>query len=389
MDHAADGFDARRIALEGMAGTLTGAEAAAAVAAIDYLADVLGRDTLEAALKIQHRGLSLLFINKVPWTRRALIDLADDLHATISADGRAELLRRLRHSELHSEARSVLHIAARYAKRGAAIRIEPAVQVKPGRDPKRPDLHVRAERIPVAGYVEITALHRSFAEKRSSETSLGLLLPTFAPPDVQVLHAGRIYQPLGPDRIAEFRDRLANAARRAAESGGVVVVSEEGVIDMAVAPPQARAQIDAWAAKYGLHPQSVDGPPDDHSDPDRICRALRSKVEQLPTTEPAVVVVGCSYISLCDVAMANATMVAVREELYRQPQLAAVVLAAGVMPAHDEAKCRIGEAQLVKVSNLDSTDVFLVIPNKYARPSGSRELHRLTVEAFDGLTELP
>src|SRR5205823_2111677 len=104
------------------------------------LGAAFGKNFISEVRDVGHPILSYLW-NRVPWTRLALCDIADDIRAISRATNAAKHIRKLRDKEKCSEALHVLRHAAGFARVGFNVGIDPKVNIKG--TTKMPDLVVR------------------------------------------------------------------------------------------------------------------------------------------------------------------------------------------------------------------------------------------------------
>jgi hypothetical protein len=374
-------LDLRSIAIDGVE-NISEDERRSAVVAIERLAQALGEHAIRNALALEHWPLGSVLAYKFPWTRRELIRLGWQLSVVGGAVGFHRLRDRLVDPEKYEEGRTVLHVAASFARLGFDVAFDEPAQGKTS--VAHPDVRIRNLPMGIESFVEVTMLRQSQRLKRYTETLGGLTTPPFALAKGGVLHAGRICRWFAKRRIEAYRARLERAAEAALASDAVVEESESDAFEFAFAPASRYEELSAWAEERGLGAMFVEGPECDLDESDRIAGALRGKEKQLPRDGAGVVVIWTNGLELRDRQRMRRLALTLQEEVSEAPHVAAVVVASTSLDEHGDPRIlRVGRHVFARVRPYPQrTERFLVVRNEHASASTAREVATATIDAF-------
>lgn len=272
--------------------------------------------------QVSGHPLSWLLINVVPWTRRYLIRLADNVRTVDGAENLKKLLADLKDADLFEHNSLVLDCAAKLSREGFEACFEPTRTV--GNNEKQPDVRVTNSTTGEVVFLEIATTCVSSQERRSREDSSALSLRLMRA-DAGLRWCGRLRKSLAPQHWDEVLKKVESALRSAGLENRFATVVEEGVIELAICPEEQSAVLEAWAAEHGMQPGTVMGPPIPANHVERLRKKIANEQEQLPLNAANALLIQNTDIFFFTKDI-RALISALEEDVYRYPHLAMVII---------------------------------------------------------------
>ena len=303
-----------------------------------YLRNLFGEDFLRDAFASGSSLLSL-FINAAPRARLELATLAESLKGLEEAKNFKELVSQIGDHRADA-AISVLLTAARLARLGFEVSLDPTVQITTPsgivRD-KVPDLRLFNPETSEVVFVEVSRLRKSTKQEKSRQAfqaiwmlvdSIRYMTPgaldDIANPKWMRVYV-RILKVLEHDELEMALLRIRELAQDVLTSGEHRELLLENVIEMAISPSHDHSRAKEWAAARNMK-DFVESPPIPLNEIARVQGKIFEKMQQLPRDKPAIVVITTDENLLFFVYPFEEIIPGVVEKTMRFPHIFAVVL---------------------------------------------------------------
>ncbi len=313
------------------------------MAAVGFLRGRFGEDWLRKVSDQGHPFMDLVD-NHAPWTRIRLADLADAIQRVEMLEGGKDLGDRYARSGQESGALFELDLAAAALRSGMLVELEPKTQ--PGR---RCDLAVSdANRLGATTvFVEVQSLQDFGDETKRAMELTEKLVPVLAWSILGRELLGEIYRI--PDdaelpHLLPITERFRTLCESSSEPEHLALAD---VMDLWAVPIGHPARTELLAAGV---PDSFRSPaPDDPLR--RVVRAVRSKIGQLPTLAPGLIVLRPPRLLFINPAHLPYIVSAVKQAVASARQVSAVALvdwAYGASATHAEVRRAIAGAVIIQ-----------------------------------------
>lgn len=306
--------------------SLSPVERRGAARAFALLRTEFGADFLATGWEDGHPFLTDLSYLGLPW----LTWLGEAVDEAKSADGYADLLRRLRAPHRFREAISVLDAADRLRRSGFECTYDPAVVV--GGRPKKPDLRVVHRENGEEIFAEVSIQQDADAQREAQETHFRIL-KALRPGAPFVHHAGEIGA-LAKVHLEQLLGEVSAKVARAQSTGSFQSIEIPDVVTLGLDVDQER--LEAWAAERGLHVGHCPGPRFSVNDAHRTRLKIDKEQRQLPRDRPGMLVINSDWMFI-GASDPGGLIRDIEEEMYRLPHLQVVVVTGAFVGEATEA----------------------------------------------------
>jgi hypothetical protein len=290
--------------------------------ALTYLGAKLGNGFLAPSEDKGIHPISGLLNNVVPWTRRKLIMLAQDVRTLENAENVSKLLSGLKQPSLFDHNQLVLSCAGGLVREGLSARFEPTRPL--GNGEKQPD--IKLTNIPANEnvYLEVAVTEASRKDSLIHERAWGLTERLFRA-GAELRWCGKLHKTLAEPHWAEVLGRVDSAIVAASRDQRLVTVEELSTIALAVCPEAKVAELELWAQAHGIQPGELLGPPISLNHLDRLKNKIMNEQQQLPKDAASVLFIQNSdaFFFTRDI---GALVSELEEEIYRFPQVAMLIV---------------------------------------------------------------
>ena len=344
---------------------LTDYEKTHAKDALIFLGQKLGDGFLRPSADQDNRGyghpLMSYLINYVPWTRRFLIQLAEDIRTVEGAGGLKKLLSDLKDGELYAHNYLVLHCAAKLTREGFDACFEPT---RPkGNDEKQPDIRVTNTSTGEVVFLEI-AVTCSSLQERKAEEDFSALTWKLMQANAGLRWCGRLRKSLAQPHLEEVLRKVDAALKSASVERRFSTVVEENVIELAVCPEEQCEVLESWAVEHGLQPGQVSGPPIPSNHVTRLKSKISREQAQLPADAANTLLIKNTKVFLFTRDI-RALISELEEEIYKYRHLAMVIIQGSNLGGLPPEVIQEGQHRYTRRAVGDMCEQSLLLVNRF------------------------
>jgi hypothetical protein len=355
--------------------------------ALNYLRLKLGEGILsrvEAKWGLRHPLFEFLGapFNFPPATRLAVVNWSKSLRALERCRNVGRVLSDLERRNKCEHAYRLIEVAGALTREGMKILFEPpSVGPECG---KRPDALVEYPPTKERFYLELSC--QGLANRQLEPFgAMGACYEPLRKIDPTLRFSGKLIKMPAEAHFEQMRREIEAAGQRASAERSFVEISHEGVLQMAICPPDKLSELERWSEQRGLSPNGFEGPLDDTNASVRLGDKIKAEQEQLPPGYANVLVVESRSLP-CITSDVRGLISELEERVYQYRHVAIVIVRGHEHTDVKELPWKLekGEERFEHQVTPRHVEEILLLSNRFADVRPSEQLRAKLVSAFFG-----
>jgi hypothetical protein len=323
--------------------------------------DFLRRSSVDEPFVARHPLLKTL-ANFAPSSRRAITRFASQLRILENSENLCNVVARLHDPTQFDHDALLIKLAARLGVEGLRVRFEPTMEVK--NNQKQPDLRLEDAVTSELVFVEVSTQVASQREREITDINTAVFNAVFGTRHDRCL-SGRWKSMPSKQAVGRILKKIEDAKAPGSNEQTVVVVEEDGILEMAFCHRDQASLLDLWSAERDLSGNGLSGPTMTSNDTVRVKRKIRDEQMQLPEEAANVLVILAPDIFFRAGGLRRVAR-EVEEGVFKYDQVHLVILHGEYIGEHEgPSACDVGEHRYRRriLDGVAEHDLVLVNPH--------------------------